>query len=428
MQVTKKSVRCLHIFLTQYSHVMFNKNSQNNIMLLEKNLEGKKVIEVKNLTKLYGNNVAVDDLSFTVEPGKIYGLLGANGAGKSTTMNIMTGYIGATAGTVVIDGHDIFEEPEAAKKKIGYLPEIPPLYLDMTVKEYLTFAAALKQLPKAERKDDVEEAMEMTRVKAVENRLISKLSKGYKQRVGLAYAILGMPEIIILDEPTVGLDPAQIIEIRDLIQKLGEEHTVILSSHILSEVRAVCQHIFIISNGKLVASDTPENLVKLGNTKNTIHLEVKASREEIEPVLEALTDVQESRILSEKEGILTLELDTVSEVDIREAVFYALAEAKLPILSMNMESKSLEEIFMELTAGETQKRGRQKPKRHKKEEAAEAGNDEEEAAEAGLDEEAEVNEETDAGIETADEAAGEAAKALPEKAELKEDEVNDSDI
>jgi ABC-2 type transport system ATP-binding protein len=386
------------------------------------------VIEVKNLTKLYGNNVAVDDLSFTVEPGKIYGLLGANGAGKSTTMNIMTGYIGATSGTVVIDGHDIFEEPEAAKKKIGYLPEIPPLYLDMTVKEYLTFAAALKQLPKAERKDDVEEAMEMTRVKAVENRLISKLSKGYKQRVGLAYAILGMPEIIILDEPTVGLDPAQIIEIRDLIQKLGEEHTVILSSHILSEVRAVCQHIFIISNGKLVASDTPENLVKLGNTKNTIHLEVKASREEIEPVLEALTDVQESRILSEKEGILTLELDTVSEVDIREAVFYALAEAKLPILSMNMESKSLEEIFMELTAGETQKRGRQKPKRHKKKEAAEAGNDEEEAAEAGLDEEAEVNEETDAGIETADEAAGEAAKALPEKAELKEDEVNDSDI
>ena len=205
------------------------------------------MIEINNLVKKYGDHVAVDDLSLTVEPGKIYGFLGPNGAGKSTTMNIITGYLGATSGEVKINGHDIFKEPEEAKKCIGYLPEIPPLYVDMTVREYLYFVAELKKLEKSLRKRYVEEAMETTGITDVANRMIRNLSKGYRQRVGFAQAILGYPEIIILDEPTVGLDPKQIIEIRELIRKLGEKHTVILSSHILTEISAVCDHVFIIS-------------------------------------------------------------------------------------------------------------------------------------------------------------------------------------
>ena len=220
------------------------------------------MIEIDNLVKKYGEHVAVDHLSLTVEPGKIYGFLGPNGAGKSTTMNIITGYLGATSGTVTINGHDIFKEPEEAKKCVGYLPEIPPLYTDMTVLEYLNFVAELKKLEKGLRKRYVEEAMETTGILDVKNRMIRNLSKGYRQRVGFAQAILGYPEIIILDEPTVGLDPKQIIEIRDLIRKLGEKHTVILSSHILTEISAVCDHVFIISKGKLVASDSTENLLE----------------------------------------------------------------------------------------------------------------------------------------------------------------------
>lgn len=212
------------------------------------------MIEVRNLVKKYGNHLAVDHLSFTVEQGQIYGFLGPNGAGKSTTMNIMTGYLGATEGEVLINGHDILQEPELAKRSIGYLPEIPPLYLDMTVTEYLLFAAELKKIHKHELKESVAEVIALARLEDVEHRLIKNLSKGYKQRVGLAQAMLGFPEIIILDEPTVGLDPKQIIEIRELIRELGKKHTVILSSHILAEVQEVCDHIMIISKGKLVAN------------------------------------------------------------------------------------------------------------------------------------------------------------------------------
>ena len=221
------------------------------------------MIEVKNLTKRYGKHLAVDDLSFTVEKGQIYGFLGPNGAGKSTTMNIMTGYLGATSGEILINGHDILREPQEAKKCIGYLPEQPPLYMEMTVWEYLNFAAELKKIPKDEVKKQIEKVAKLTRLEEVQNRLIHNLSKGYKQRVGLAQAILGFPEIIILDEPTVGLDPKQIIEIRELIRTLAKNHTVILSSHILAEVREVCDYIMIIAKGKLVASDTPENLENL---------------------------------------------------------------------------------------------------------------------------------------------------------------------
>lgn len=247
------------------------------------------MIEIKNLVKKYGNHVAVDDISFTVEAGKIYGFLGPNGAGKSTTMNMITGYIGNTSGSIVVNGHDILAEPEEAKKCIGYLPEMPPLYMDMTVIEYLHFVAELKKIPKEKRLENIESAIEMTKLDDVKERMIKNLSKGYKQRVGLAQAILGFPEIIILDEPTVGLDPVQIIEIRDLIKELGKEHTVILSSHILSEIQAVCDYVFIISKGKLVASDTTANLLENMTEENEeAELVIKGPAKDLEKLLEEL--------------------------------------------------------------------------------------------------------------------------------------------
>ena len=243
------------------------------------------MIEVKNLVKKYGDHTAVDHLNFTVEKGKIYGFLGPNGAGKSTTMNMITGYIASTEGEILIDGHNILDEPKVAKKKIGYLPEIPPLYQDMTVLEYLKFAAELKAIPKEKREKNIKEVMSTTKLEDMKRRLIKNLSKGYKQRVGLAQALLGYPEVIILDEPTVGLDPKQIIEIRDLIKSLGQKHTVILSSHILSEVSAVCDHVLIIDKGKLVASDTPENLSKVMTGMNSLELTVKGEEAVIRDAL-----------------------------------------------------------------------------------------------------------------------------------------------
>ena len=245
------------------------------------------MIEISNLVKKYGDHVAVDNLSLTIEPGKIYGLLGPNGAGKSTTMNILTGYIGATSGTVKINGYDILDQPEEAKKCVGYLPELPPLYMDMTVAEYLKFVAELKKIEKKKRKEMINDAMEMTGVSDVSERLIKNLSKGYRQRVGFAQAVLGYPQIIILDEPTVGLDPKQIIEIRELIKKLGENHTVILSSHILTEISAVCDHVFIISKGKLVASDATENLINLMSTEQNIDIIAKCDEAVARPLYAA---------------------------------------------------------------------------------------------------------------------------------------------
>ena len=310
------------------------------------------MIEVKDLVKKYGSHLAVDHLSFTLESGKIYGFLGPNGAGKSTTMNIMTGYLGATQGSVLIDGHDILKEPEEAKKQIGYLPELPPLYMDMTVQEYLEFAAELKKLPKEKRESDISEVMKLTRLQDVSDRLIKNLSKGYKQRVGLAQAILGFPEIIILDEPTVGLDPKQIIEIRELIRTLSKKHTVILSSHILAEVREVCDYILIISKGKLVASDTPENLELLRNGASSLELEVKAAPETVRAILSTIDDIDAMEMHSENENHTRVKLETKNGADIREAVFYAFAEEKCPLLEMKTAKASLEDIFMELTQKE----------------------------------------------------------------------------
>lgn len=308
------------------------------------------MIEVRNLVKKYGNHVAVNHLNFTVEKGKIYGFLGPNGAGKSTTMNMITGYIASTEGEVLIDGHNILEEPEVAKKKIGYLPEIPPLYQDMTVQEYLNFAAELKMLPKEKRKANIEEVMSTTKTIEVKNRLIKNLSKGYKQRVGLAQALLGYPEIIILDEPTVGLDPKQIIEIRDLIKSLGQKHTVILSSHILSEVSAVCDHVLIIDKGKLVASDTPENLGKLMSGANSLELTVKGQESEIRKALDMVENIEDviyHDSLIQNACDFTIKLS--GNQDMRENIFFALAEMKCPILKMQSSNMSLEEVFLKLT-------------------------------------------------------------------------------
>lgn len=308
------------------------------------------MIEVKNLVKRYGDHLAVDHLSFHVDKGQIYGFLRPNGAGKSTTMNIMTGYIASTEGEVLIDGHNILEEPEEAKKCIGYLPEQPPLYFDMTVWEYLKFAAELKKIKKSQRAEQVEEVMELTGISDMRNRLIKNLSKGYKQRVGLAQAILGYPEIIILDEPTVGLDPKQIIEIRELIKKLSEKHTVILSSHILSEVSAVCDYVMIINHGKLVASDTTENLSKMTLGSNTLELTIKGTKEEVNKLVSPLEMIRELEwIQSEEEDCVNLKITTEERTDIREQLFYLMAEHKLPILKMESTRISLEDIFLELT-------------------------------------------------------------------------------
>ena len=308
------------------------------------------MIEVNNLVKRYGNHLAVDHLSFQVEPGKIYGFLGPNGAGKSTTMNIMTGYIAPTEGTVTINGYDIVKDPEEAKKCIGYLPEIPPLYQEMTVKEYLKFVAELKKIKGEKKEAQIQEVMEMTMITEVSERLIRNLSKGYKQRVGLAQAILGYPEVIILDEPTVGLDPKQIIEIRELIKKLSEKHTIILSSHILSEVQAVCDEIMIISKGKLVACDTPEGLASLMNGSATLEVHILGELVKAERVIKTIPGVMHYTMCeSHEKGCVKAVIETDAKEDIRVELFYALANEKMPILSMNRLEKSLEDIFLELT-------------------------------------------------------------------------------
>ena len=308
------------------------------------------MIEVRDLVKQYGDHVAVDHLSFTVEKGQIYGFLGPNGAGKSTTMNIMTGYIGLTEGEVIVNGHNILEEPEAAKRCIGYLPEIPPLYTDMTVTEYLRFAAQLKGVPKAERAGQIDRVVELTHLEDVTRRLIRNLSKGYRQRVGLAQALLGFPEVIILDEPTVGLDPKQIIEIRDLIRSLSGDHTVILSSHILSEVQEVCDQVLIINHGKLIASGSPAELEQQ-LSGSSLSLTVKGEdAEAVRALLSPLSGVTAVTVKpSANAGELDVELSCAQGSDVREAVSSACIAAGVPILMMKSADVSLEQIFLEVT-------------------------------------------------------------------------------
>lgn len=277
------------------------------------------MIEVKDLVKRYGKHVAVDHLNFRVKKGQIYGFLGPNGAGKSTTMNMLTGYLAATEGKILIDGHDVSEEPMEARRCIGYLPEVPPLYLDMTPYEYLQFVAELKGLPKEKRQDMIDKAMEQTQIEDMQERLIRHLSKGYRQRVGLAQALLGDPEVLILDEPMAGLDPKQIIEIRELIRSLGKKHTVILSSHILSEITSICDHVMIISHGKLAASDTPENLGRYMKNSDIMELQIRGSREACDRARELLKKIKGLEIKAAAASLEDVFLELTSEENAAEA-------------------------------------------------------------------------------------------------------------
>ena len=312
------------------------------------------MIEVNHLCKRYGNHTAVWDLSFHIEKGQIYGFLGPNGAGKSTTMNIMTGCLAATSGQVRIGGFDIFEEAQQVKKLIGYLPEQPPLYLDRTPREYLTFVARAKGIRESDIPNQLSHVMAVTQIQDVADRLIKNLSKGYKQRVGIAQAILGDPEVIILDEPTVGLDPRQITEIRELIQQLGKDHTVILSSHILSEVQAVCQTILIISKGKLVACDSPENLERLFAGTATVNLVAEAPEKNIRGILQDISGLVGIHTKPMDDGCCQVQVELEGHDDRKACrdLFFAFSRANCPILQMSVAKASLEDIFLELTQEE----------------------------------------------------------------------------
>lgn len=328
------------------------------------------MIEVKNLVKRYGNHAAVNDLSFTVETGKVVGFLGPNGAGKSTTMNMITGYIAPTEGEVLIDGIDIMDEPELAKKNIGYLPEIPPLYPDLKVREYLSFVAELKKASKKDRDREVHKIMSKTKTLDVSERLIKHLSKGYKQRVGLAGAMMGNPDILILDEPTVGLDPSQIIEMRELIRELSKNHTVLLSSHIMQEISAVCDEIIIINEGKMITKDTPENITKKMVDTNGVHVVVKGDKTKLKEALRTISGIKNVSYDNDKdteEDTTGLTIYCAEDEDIRVDLFYALAKAECPLIEMNKLDTSLEDAFLALTRGGSKQYGGRKLKKLKSE-------------------------------------------------------------
>ena len=309
------------------------------------------MIEVKNLTKRYGDIKALDDISFTVDTGEVLGFLGPNGAGKSTTMNIITGYISSTSGTVTVDGTEILENPRETKKKIGYLPEIPPLYPDMTVRKYLEFMFDLKKV-KLPKKEHIEEIMRLVRISDKADRLIKNLSKGYRQRVGFGQALLGNPPVLILDEPTVGLDPKQIIEIRKLIRSLGKKHTVIFSSHVLSEISATCDRIIVISEGRLVADSKTDELSKALADTQKLSLTAEGSPSEILGEIKKIPGVKKYmkvRELTEKTALYSVEYG--NEFDIRRDVFSAMARINAPILEMKSGNESLEDMFLKLTQG-----------------------------------------------------------------------------
>ena len=314
------------------------------------------MIEVNSLTKMYGQKAAVDNLTFTVNDGEILGFLGPNGAGKTTTMNILTGYLSATDGTAKINGIEVLEDPLGVKKQIGYLPEHPPLYVDMTVKEYLNFMFDLKKV-KLNREKHIAEICDLVKIKDVYNRIIKNLSKGYRQRVGIAQALLGNPNVLILDEPTVGLDPHQIIEIRNLIKKLGKKHTVILSSHILSEVQAVCDRIIVINKGKLVADGTADDLSKTLSNDRRLVIRVDGPENETRNLLSKISGVVKVEPLGRKEsGTFDFIIETEDGVDVRREVFKRLSARGWAILMLRSNEMTLEDIFMRLTAGEDVKR------------------------------------------------------------------------
>ena len=308
------------------------------------------MIRFRNLTKSYGTGRGVFDLSFEITDGEVFGLLGPENSGKTTIFSLLLGFSTPGNGWCSVDGRNCHDHAKDLPCQIGYLPEQPPLYMDMTVIEYLRLAAELKKVPKKDRENMIADIMDTVQLTHMKDRLIKNLSKGYKQRTGLAQALMGYPEVIILDEPTVGLDPKQIIEIRDLIKSLSKKHTVILSSHILSEVSAVCDYVMIISHGHLVASDTPENLAKLMEGENTLELTIKGSRTEVEGMLNAIQEIAEKNFTSNENGLVQVNVKTEGNEDIREKIFYACAENQCPILRMENTHVSLEDIFLELTS------------------------------------------------------------------------------
>lgn len=315
------------------------------------------MVEIKNLTKRYGAKLALDRVSFTVEEGSIVGFLGPNGAGKSTTMNIVTGYLSATSGEVLISGKNTLEEPLEAKKLIGYLPELPPLYMDMTVEEYLNFMYELKKA-KQPKRQHIEEICRLVKIEEVYHRLIGNLSKGYKQRVGIAQALIGNPPVLILDEPTVGLDPKQIIEIRSLIKSLGKSHTVILSSHILSEVQAVCERLIVINNGKVVADGATDTLAHDLSKDHRLILRAKAPERELVHAIQSLPHVKEVLSLGEREpGVMEVTIETELDADIREDLFALLVRNNWPMMALKNSDLTLEDLFLQLTSGDAAAEG-----------------------------------------------------------------------
>jgi len=314
---------------------------------------GKEMIEIQNLTKRYGHIKAVNNLNFTVEKGEILGFLGPNGAGKSTTMNIITGYIPSSEGTVKVCGYDILESPKEVKKRIGYLPEQPPVYMDMTVLDYLNFVADLKQVDRKKKKSQINDIMDLVKIGDHRNRLIKNLSKGYKQRVGLAQALVGSPDVLILDEPTVGLDPKQIIEIRKLIKALGKEHTIILSSHILPEVSAVCERVVIINKGEIAAIDTPENLSKGFGTVSKLMVTVAGPKSSVENAIREIYGVKyvEAAASKDKDSV-TFIVESDKEIDVRKPLFFAMSKLGYPIIELKGIGMSLEDIFLQIVTQE----------------------------------------------------------------------------
>lgn len=310
------------------------------------------MIEVKNITKRYGKAVAVENISFTIEDGEIVGLLGPNGAGKSTTMNILTGFLEQTEGEVIIDGFDTLKKPKKAKKEIGYMPEGVPLYTDLTVKEFVTYMAEIKQVEKKSRKEKVEKIIKQTGLKDVEKKLIKNLSRGYKQRVSMAGALVGEPKILILDEPTVGLDPKQITEIRNLIKELGKTHTIILSSHILSEVSQICNKVIIINKGKIVAVDTPQNLENKVNNNNCIYVMVEDTENKVEQIKDKINGVKKIELVEEnKDGTKQYLIEAEKDIDIRKTIFSEFAKENITIFEMKKADTTLEDAFMKLIEG-----------------------------------------------------------------------------
>jgi len=317
------------------------------------------MIEIRNLVKYYGDILAVNDITFTVNKGEILGFLGPNGAGKSTTMNILTGFLSATSGTVTVNGYDILDNPQKAKTCIGYLPENPPLYLDMTVIEYLRFVSELKGVPPAQRIKQLAEIMKLVRITDVSGRLIKNLSKGYRQRVGIAQAMVGNPEVLVLDEPTIGLDPKQIIEIRNLIKELGKTHTVILSSHILPEVQAVCERVVIINKGSIAAIDTPEGLSHKMAKTSKLQLSAEGPSRDIIQKIRLVPGVRNAEQVIEKEsGITVFEIEVDPDSDVRKPIFFEMARSSWPIVEFKSLDPTLEEIFLQVTSSmQSGKRG-----------------------------------------------------------------------